>query len=369
MATKYQVFVSSTYEDLKGERDVVIRAILEMGHIPVGMEMFSAADEEQWRIIARHIEESDYYCVIVAHRYGSLSDGSSYTRKEYEHAAACGVPVLGFVIDDAVSWPPEMVDRKPADMVALNEFKALVKSKPVSFWKSTDDLYGKVSIALAKTITANPREGWVRASEIADPEVTRELTRLSAENSDLRHRLNAATESREADKADELKKLLDRLMRVHLAVQYKYASTDKEWSSATKTYASYFYILAPSLSTEITADAASKELAMHIKEDSTRSWWTAAQNQVRELLSDFMAFGLVAPSKRRHAVADTGGYWSLTDLGHRLHTHMRLAMIENRESSDSSGPPESGTADDGAAKKTTAKKTAAKKTTARPEDA
>ena len=58
---KYQIFISSTYEDLKEEREQVIKACLEMGHIPVGMEMFSAADEEQWRIITRQIDESDYY--------------------------------------------------------------------------------------------------------------------------------------------------------------------------------------------------------------------------------------------------------------------------------------------------------------------
>ncbi|EIQ1514512.1 DUF4062 domain-containing protein [Vibrio parahaemolyticus] len=69
---KFQIFVSSTYEDLKDERDQVIKAILEMGHIPVGMEMFSAADEEQWKIIQRQIDESDYYVVIAAHKYGSL---------------------------------------------------------------------------------------------------------------------------------------------------------------------------------------------------------------------------------------------------------------------------------------------------------
>ena len=53
---KYQVFVGSTYEDLKEERSQVIKAILEMGHIPVGMEMFSAGDEQQWKLIARQIE-------------------------------------------------------------------------------------------------------------------------------------------------------------------------------------------------------------------------------------------------------------------------------------------------------------------------
>jgi Domain of unknown function (DUF4062) len=59
MLSKYQVFISSTYEDLKEERDRVIKAILEMSHIPVGMEMFNAADESQWNIIKRRIEESD----------------------------------------------------------------------------------------------------------------------------------------------------------------------------------------------------------------------------------------------------------------------------------------------------------------------
>jgi uncharacterized protein DUF4062 len=59
MLSKYQVFISSTYEDLKDERDRVIKAILEMSHIPVGMEMFNAADESQWNIIKRRIEESD----------------------------------------------------------------------------------------------------------------------------------------------------------------------------------------------------------------------------------------------------------------------------------------------------------------------
>ena len=57
MSAKFQVFVSSTFKDLHDERDLVIKAILEMGHIPVGMEMFSAADEEQWSVIKRQIDQ------------------------------------------------------------------------------------------------------------------------------------------------------------------------------------------------------------------------------------------------------------------------------------------------------------------------
>lgn len=47
MEKRYQVFVSSTYADLKEERQHVLQALMEMDCIPAGMELFPAADEEQ----------------------------------------------------------------------------------------------------------------------------------------------------------------------------------------------------------------------------------------------------------------------------------------------------------------------------------
>src|SRR5665213_1127692 len=81
---RYQVFVSSTYDDLRGERQQATQAILEIGCFPSGMELFPASDDTQWELIKRVIEESDYYVVIVAGRYGSLGpEGASYTEMEY----------------------------------------------------------------------------------------------------------------------------------------------------------------------------------------------------------------------------------------------------------------------------------------------
>ena len=80
-SAKYQIFISSTYEDLRDEREQVVKAILEMGNIPVGMEMFSAADDSQWNIIKRYIEQSDYYLVVVANRYGSTDDKGKLHRE------------------------------------------------------------------------------------------------------------------------------------------------------------------------------------------------------------------------------------------------------------------------------------------------
>lgn len=68
---RYQIFISSTYTDLIEIRQKATEIILKTGNIPIGMEMFSADDEEQWKQIKKGIESSDYYVVIVGHRYGS----------------------------------------------------------------------------------------------------------------------------------------------------------------------------------------------------------------------------------------------------------------------------------------------------------
>jgi hypothetical protein len=64
-----QVFVSSTYLDLKEERQEVIQTLLEADCIPAGMELFPASDDDKWTLIKRVIDDSDYYLVVVGGRY------------------------------------------------------------------------------------------------------------------------------------------------------------------------------------------------------------------------------------------------------------------------------------------------------------
>ncbi|GGB69203.1 DUF4062 domain-containing protein [Deinococcus soli (ex Cha et al. 2016)] len=187
MDKRYQVFISSTYEDLKHERDAVIKAVLEMGHFPVGMEMFNAADEEQWVTIQREIDRSDYYLLIVAHRYGSTiaaEGGISYTEKEFDYAVSTGVPRIGFVIDKGVSWETTFVDQG-RQKKRLDQFKTKVKGRPVDFWKSRDDLATKVVLSLGKLIANTTRPGWQRGGGTTE-EVAGALARLAEENTRLR---------------------------------------------------------------------------------------------------------------------------------------------------------------------------------------
>lgn len=197
MDVKYQVFVSSTFEDLQDERRAVIAAILAMGHIPVGMEAFNASDEDQWTNIKRRIDKADYYVVIVAERYGAEKDDKSYTQMEYEYAVEHGVPVAAFLLKGEArrSWPNHKVEHSKAEK--LESFRELCKKKMVSFWTSAGDLSGAVVLSLTELIQLKPRVGWVRSDSVPNANVLNELATLSDEKRQLQAQIDEITASTE----------------------------------------------------------------------------------------------------------------------------------------------------------------------------
>src|SRR5215831_7732955 len=99
---KLQVFVSSTYTDMHEERQAAVEAILTAGHIPAGMELFTAGDQSQMVVIKQWIDESDFFLLILGGRYGSIEPTSrkSYIQLEYEYAQECKKPFFALVIDE-----------------------------------------------------------------------------------------------------------------------------------------------------------------------------------------------------------------------------------------------------------------------------
>lgn len=189
MDKKYQIFVSSPQRDLRDERDAVVKAILRLGNIPVGMEMFNAADESSWKLITRYIDESDFYLVILAHRYGSMDGEVSFTEKEYDYAVMKNVPTFGFLIHESAPWPSDRADHDETARRKLREFKKKVGSKQVSYWENADVLGASVISCLATQIPLASRPGWVRGSSVPGPAVAEEISRLSRENAELRKQL------------------------------------------------------------------------------------------------------------------------------------------------------------------------------------
>lgn len=179
MEKRYQVFLSSTYVDLKEERLEVMRALMELDCIPSGMEYFPAANDDQWTFIQELIDQCDYYVVVVGARYGSTSDnGLSFTEKEYRYALEKGVPVIAFVHAHPDLIPQGKAESDPEGRRKLDEFRKLLQSRLCKDWTSPVELGAVVSRSLTQLIKRNPRTGWVRSDRLASVEANEEILRL-----------------------------------------------------------------------------------------------------------------------------------------------------------------------------------------------
>ncbi|MEQ9882856.1 DUF4062 domain-containing protein [Pectobacterium brasiliense] len=316
MEKKYQVFLSSTYEDLQNEREQAIKAVLELGHIPVGMEMFSAADEHQWELIKRQIEQSDYYILILAHRYGSETpEKISYTEKEFDYAIEKEIPTLSFIIDNSASWPNDFVEANVAKKKKLDKFKSKVKNKLVQFWVNKEDLHGKITISFVKAMSRTPRVGWVRSNEVINnPDVTNELSRLSNENSSLRKKIEELSRLSH-ENVDEVENTVEIMSYNERVIKIRSTSKWNEAERYNTNLLEIFLSIGPNLIVENSSQAIANNIALRFIGTGYYSNWPIATNIITKYLADFVALDLVEPSKKKHSVSDNNLYWSLTKLG------------------------------------------------------
>jgi uncharacterized protein YdaT len=318
MKIKYQIFISSTYDDLKDVREQLIKCVLEMGHIPVGMEMFSAANEEQWKIIQKQIDECDYYIVIIAHRYGSLDKDISFTEKEYDYAVSKDIPVLGFIIDDAVRWPPKFIDSDEITKNRLQLFKTKVRTRMINIWKNSEDLYAKAAISIGKAFSTYERPGYVRSSEVANIDVYNELTRLSTENANLRGRIviiESDNKKQEEKEEIELVSILSANTRV---IPIKF-SDSSEWN---RDYSMSLLEIFESLSKHLLIDADEKTMKNALALDASGrvdyQKIPVPTNRFKEWVSDLYSLELIEASERKHPDSDRVTYWTISSKGREL---------------------------------------------------
>lgn len=208
MEKKYPVFVSSTYEDLQTERQAVMGTLLEKGFIPVGMEQFPASPLSQWDYITKMIDNSDYYVLIVAGKYGSIDPdtGISYTQKEYQYAVEKGVPVLTFLHSDVNSIPFGKCEQDQEKRKRLEDFRELLKNakRLVQFYENPDDLKVKISNAITQAVIDSPRPGWIRGSGEDPADITDEVSRVSKENETLKLEVAELRETLRVGTFDEI---------------------------------------------------------------------------------------------------------------------------------------------------------------------
>ncbi|TQM89912.1 DUF4062 domain-containing protein [Roseinatronobacter monicus] len=184
----FHVFVSSTYSDLIDERKKVSEAVAKAGFVAEGMEIFPASSQKQMDFIERVIDRCDYYILIVAGRYGSVSeDGLSYTEKEFRYAKSKGIPVLAFLRGKVDELPKAKTESDAENQLKLDKLVTDLKSNAlVDFWLNPDELSTKALAALAQARISHEGVGWIRADQAAGLDVLNEVNDLRKENSALK---------------------------------------------------------------------------------------------------------------------------------------------------------------------------------------
>lgn len=197
MNPRYQIFISSTFRDLRKERQAVLEAILELGNFPTGMEVFPAADATPWNVIETIIAESDYYVLIIGGVYGNTDEhGISYTEREYDLAVSQGIPVLPFLHGDPAKIPAGMSELDPVAQKRLSIFHGKVeKDHHCKYWSSPDELKAQVVVGIVHAIRVKPRIGWIRGDMGDTAETLKKLTVALEENSSLKLDLKVLRES------------------------------------------------------------------------------------------------------------------------------------------------------------------------------
>lgn len=218
---KLQVFISSTYTDLIGERQAAVQAVLDAGHIPAGMELFKAGDKSQLDTIRKWIDNSDVYMLIMGGRYGTVEKESnkSYTQLEYEYAAKKGLPIFSFLLSNPflenkakILGKEKVYERE--NVTAYENFKELVLSKIVKWGDDEKDIKLTVHTTLKDFIEEYDLIGWVRSNDTeANHSLLTQLNELSINNKEL---------------LDENKRLLEKLSSLQTSFESNLAFEDEE---------------------------------------------------------------------------------------------------------------------------------------------
>lgn len=236
---RFDVFVSSTYEDLIEERKEVTQAILECDCMPVGMEMFPASNMEQWNFIKKVIDKSDIYLVIIAGKYGSESTDESghrisYTEMEFNYALKQGKPVLAFLVENIGKLERNKTEEDFSKMELLKNFRDKVKTgRLIKFYKNKDDLKAKVMGSLNQTKKQIDSGGWVRADEkniSGSGEFTERIRLLQSEKETLQKKVD------ELMQKEYEAKLINRTMNTKLDEMYKNVETLESQIGNFKSY-------------------------------------------------------------------------------------------------------------------------------------
>ena len=167
---KYQVFISSTFGDLAGQRQMVLDAVIDRGHMPVSLERFPAADSAVPYVIQKAIKTSQIYIVILGFRYGAMANADiSFTHLEYQNALELGkIIVVPFLLAD-----DEVHDGRSTLQNQLEEDRASLARLAVT---TPEHSRLKREVAYLKSELAHEKKLWEFRKQVRENRFSRQFS-------------------------------------------------------------------------------------------------------------------------------------------------------------------------------------------------
>lgn len=352
MEKRYQVFISSTFEDLKEERQNVLKAILEIDNMPAGMELFPAADAEAWDLIKDVIDGSDYYVLVIGGRYGSMNtEGISYTEKEYDYAIEKKIPVIPLLHKTPDNLPRGKTETDPEAWNKLSEFRKKVENAHTCvYWDNPDELKSMLIVGLTKTIKRRPAIGWVKADKISSEDTLKEILELRKKNQELENIIKAETFS--APKGTENLLQGEDDFKVKCEFTARIEDDKRPLGYRKENYEGTMYVswnkiwaaISPSMINESSAADLKQTLNTFLTKVGRDIWegkgdlkeasltnFRFEKDMYDTVFVQFRALGLMKESIKQRSVKDINTYWTLTRYGDNLMMKLRALKKDSEE--------------------------------------
>lgn len=146
-----RIFISSTFVDLRTEREAAAEALRRSQLVPWGMELFVSEPSSPLEVCLEQLQLSDAVILIIGFKAGSLipdSPGLTYTGAEFQLAQKLGRPVFAFFKTEGGS--PVNKETDPAKKKALDDFRSSVTSDNITpaYFDSEERLQVELLLAM-----------------------------------------------------------------------------------------------------------------------------------------------------------------------------------------------------------------------------
>lgn len=341
MEKRFQIFISSTFSDLVEERQGVLKAILEIDHMPAGMELFPASDDSAWDLIKDVIDASDYYVIVIGGRYGSVDEeGISYTEKEYEYAYSAGKPVIPILHKNPDNLSRGKTETEDKTWDKLQDFISKVEERHTcKYWETAEDLKAKVIVSLTAEIKKKPAVGWVRADQVPSEATMANFYELKDRVNELEEELEKSRSTAPAG-TEELMQGDD---TIDLEIKFDAKPDDGTYydkvtykATISPTWNELFAGISPVLINEASEFKLKKYFRDYLSDISLNEYTEHDDLQNYQLsnfrfndseldtcLVQLRALGLIEESKKKRSVKDTSTYWTLTSYGDKQMVQLR----------------------------------------------